>query len=157
MSKILEKEVILAQEEWKKGVLFMSQNRRDLKTCCEFAQSFVDRLYAYDDGGTLFKPTLASIKPFRVTCEAAVSYFVGSDDNFKEDKGFALKPWVDIEFDNIGIHCFEETAYAMGHYTFFSEDQSQTVVEYTFAYVRSNSSDNLLRISLHHSSLPYSN
>lgn len=151
--KISEKDVLIIQEEWKQGVLFMSQNRLNWQVCYDFCISFVDRLYAYREEKTLFKPTLASETPFRLTLNDAVSYFVGSNSKHSEDKGFALNPWVGITFYNASVSCFESTALAMGHYDFLSKDHSVTRVEYSFVYLLSNSH---LKIILHHSSLPYS-
>lgn len=67
----------------------------------------------------LFKPTKASEITFRTSHEAALSYFIGGNSNFKEDKGFAITPWTKVEFKNAAILCENNgRALAMGNYWF---------------------------------------
>ncbi len=106
------------------------------------------------DGSLLFCPTKAAEQPFRASLEAAVSYFVGGDAAFEEDKGFALEPWASVRFDNEGIVCRGDVAMAMGHYYFAGKDGSELKVEYSFVYVCGP--QGRLMIQLHHSALPYS-
>ena len=83
-----------------------------------------------------------------------MSYFIGG--SVSEDKGFALKPWKKINFDERKIIILNELALSMGNYFFQSVDGCDAVkVEYTFGYVKDN--DNNLLINLHHSSIPYTN
>ena len=86
--------------------------------------------------------------------DAALSYFVGGNDAYEEDKGFAIKPYTNVKFDNVGIinnSC--RMAVAMGNYFFTDTKGGETKVEYTFAYVKDSDGD--LRIVAHQSSLPY--
>jgi len=101
----------------------------------------------------LFKPTLASVLQFRLTKEAALSYFIGGDSNFDEDNGFALLGWKAVRFENIGIKIEENIAIAMGNYFFQKEDNSEVKVEYTFVYKKDDSGK--LYIILHDSHFPY--
>ena len=84
----------------------------------------------------------------------ALSYFLGGNNSFcSEDDGFAMMPWVNVEFKNSGLIIEENRAIAMGNY-FFTDSNNNTVkVEYTFGYQLING---CLKIDLHHSSLPYS-
>jgi len=51
--------------------------------------------YDYDQGKVLFKPTLTfGARTFRPTKDGALAYFTGGNDDFPDDKGFKLKPWV---------------------------------------------------------------
>jgi Uncharacterized protein conserved in bacteria len=114
----------------------------------------IKRLYGYDNGIVLFKPTKAKESQFRLSFEGAKSYFIGGDENFSEDSGFALQPWINVRFENASVILNEKTAIAMGNY-FFSELNGNVVkVEYTFGYFLD--SKQCLKINLHHSSLPYS-
>merc|ERR1712061_820071 len=97
--------------------------------------------------------TKAAAKPFRLDTPAALSYFVSGNTAFPEDKGFALKPWTAVRFENNGVLLEGTTALAMGNYYFTATDGSETKVEYTFGYFRD--SEGKLRINLHHSSLPF--
>ena len=119
------------------------------------AKKLVDGLYGYDEGSVLFKPTKAAEKQFRLTAESAVSYFIGHNENYTEDQGFALAPWKSVRFENEGFILKEDWAVVMGNYFFTGYDDKETKVEYTFGYY--HSSEGILKINLHHSSLPFKN
>eukprot|EP00894_Picocystis_sp_ML_P002219 jgi/Pico_ML_1/52736/g3400.t2 len=78
----------------------------------EAAEEHINTLYAYDTTGVVFKPTKASDVPFRNTFDSALSYFVGQNDEYPEDGGFALEPWTDVAFDNKGIVLLDDAAIA---------------------------------------------
>jgi len=84
---------------------------------------------------------------------SALSYFIGSDNKFSEDKGFALNPWVKVDFENDSINIIDDIAIAMGNYFFTDRNGGKTKVEYSFVYKKNEEED--LKIILHHSSLPY--
>ena len=100
-----------------------------------------------------FKPTLAAEIPFRPDVEGAVSYFIGGNDKYPEDKGFALKPWSKVRFDNHTISLQGNIAIAMGHYYFTGPDGTDTKVEYTKGYVKLE--DGRVLIFLQGSHVPY--
>ena len=100
----------------------------------------------------LFKPTLAAVEQFRPTFEQALSYFVASNNACPEDKGFAIKGWTKVRFENTDIILEESMALAMGNYFFTAPDGDEIKVEYTFGYVLDDTG--ALRINLHHSSMP---
>lgn len=149
---ITEKEVVEAQKAWGDAIVSMGrayQNGEDYKT---LALSTVDRLYDYDAGRVLFKPTKASEKQFRLTKEEALSYFVTGI--IPEDHGFALQPWTKVRFENSGIIINGDSAMAMGNYYFTDARTGKDVkVEFTFGYHKDETGG--LRIHLHHSSFPY--
>ena len=66
-------------------------------------QNHVETLYAYGLTAVLFKPTLAVIEQFRPTFDSALSYFVASNNVCPEDKGFAIKGWTNVRFENTDI------------------------------------------------------
>ena len=102
----------------------------------------------------LFKPTKAANEQFRPNFSMALSYFLGGDNSFcSEDDGFAMKPWVEVKFENSGFIIENDRAIAMGNYFFTSQDNLTVKVEYTFGYKLRNGK---LVIDLHHSSLPFS-
>ncbi|MBZ9651037.1 phosphoribosyl-AMP cyclohydrolase [Psychroflexus montanilacus] len=152
---ITEYEVVKAQREWADGIVRIGEvytEGGDYKT---EAAEFIQEMYGYDLGSVLFKPTLASVSQFRNSFDSAKSYFVGGNDAYPEDEGFAIKPYTNVKWDNVGIinnNC--RMAIAMGNYYFTPKDGSGDVkVEYTFAYVKDKTGK--IRIASHQSSLPY--
>ena len=85
--------------------------------------------------------------------KSALSYFVGSDDDFTEDKGFALNPWIQVEFDNCSINIYDDIATAMGNYFFTDPSGEKTKVEFSFVYKKNKEGE--IKIVLHHSSIPF--
>ena len=116
------------------------------------ASNHVNTLYAYQMGPVLFKPTLAAIDQFRPTFDTALSYFVASNNACPEDKGFAIKGWTNVRFENSDVIIDGGTALAMGNYYFTDSQGAEVKVEYTFGYIEDDQGN--LRIQLHHSSMP---
>ena len=104
------------------------------------------------NGTVQFKPTKASEFQFRNDFDSALSYFIGSNPEFSEDSGFALNPWINVEFKNESINVIDDIGIAMGNYFFKDLMGDITKVEYSFVYKKVGNS---LKITLHHSSLPY--
>lgn len=149
-------EVTAAQQAWGAGIVTIGKafEAGGETSAREAAQRHLDRYYGFGLGDVLFKPTLAAEDPFRTDPKQALSYFVGGDPDHAEDKGFALRPWTQVRWENVGTKIHGGMAVAMGHYYFTPADGTGEVkVEYSFAYVRD--SDGRLRIILHDSSLPY--
>ena len=147
-------EIEKAQEKWGKGIVKIGELKDSLKECRMFTIDFINKMYDYENGIVQFKPTKASDFQFRGDVKAALSYFIGSDSDFIEDKGFALNPWVKVDFENNSINIINNIAIAMGNYFFTDNDGGKTKVEYSFVYKKNDIGD--LKIILHHSSLPYS-
>lgn len=150
-------EVEKVQDEWGNGIVAIGkayQNHGDYK---QVAIDLINKLYAYnyEKGVVLFKPTKATKVPFRTSKESALSYFVGHNPKFKEDKGFALKPWRSVIFHNDEMYFHGDMAIAMGTYDFTTMNGQKVTVEYTFGYVKDDQGN--LKIVLHHSSLPFDN
>ena len=81
------------------------------KKCEKEAKDFITRLYSYETESALFKPTLASDFQFRLDKISALSYFVGSNQDFPEDQGFAIKEWNKVSWENVGIKIMEDCVY----------------------------------------------
>ena len=151
---ITEREVVNAQKMWGNGIVRIGSVFTNKGDYSAEAADFIQDMYGYDLSSVLFKPTLAANDQFRSSFDAALSYFVGGNDAYAEDKGFAIKPYTNVKFDNVGIinnSC--RMAVAMGNYFFTDTSGGETKVEYTFAYVKDSDGD--LRIVAHQSSLPY--
>jgi hypothetical protein len=155
MHNITHEDILLAQKAWGESLIAIGQAYTEGDDYVGVTRSMLDRLYGYetDEGIVLFKPTRASKVPFRGSYASALSYFIGGDDAYPEDVGFALTPWIDVVFDNHNIYYHVDVAITMGHYFFTAASDETIRVEYTFVYVKDDIGQ--LKIILHHSSLPY--
>ena len=151
---ITKDQIHKAQKKWGDGIIKIGSLMNDHPACVKFTNSFLNNIYDFKNSDVLFKPTKANKEQFRPKIEMALSYFLGGKNSFcSEDEGFALKPWVEVTFENFGFIIEENRALVMGNY-FFTDTMGSTLkVEYTFGYKLSN--DKLV-IDLHHSSLPFS-
>ena len=153
-NEITKKEVLEAQKAWADALVNIGKKYMNNQAYKQAAKNAVDGLYAYQTGQVLFKPTKASDDKFRTTREGAISYFIGHNKSFPEDKGFALQPWTKVRFKNAGFYINGDVAVVMGKYFFTPQKGDVVKVEYTFGYVKNDAGK--LKIFLHHSSLPYS-
>jgi len=151
---ITKEQVQAAQSEWGAGVVKIGSLKDSRAECETFTSAFLDKLYAFEAGTVLFKPTKCAIEQFRPTKAQAASYFIAGDDRAcQEDTGFAIAPWTKVRFENAGgIILGEERAIAMGNYFFTTVEGVEVKVEYTFGY---RLMDGQLKVDLHHSSFPY--
>lgn len=151
-SDVTVEDVLAAQKAWSDGIVTIGRTFKAQGDYRQAAADHISKLYAYGQGGVLFKPTLASADQFRETTDEALSYFVGGA--IMEDTGFAIRPWTNVRWGEQEIQTYGNTAAAMGNY-YFTPDGSteETKVEFTFVYQRDAEGD--LRIRVHHSSLPY--
>ena len=141
-----------AQRAWGDGIVAMASAHLEGDDYVGIARNHVETLYAYGVSPVLFKPTFAAVEQFRPTFEQALSYFVASNNACPEDKGFAIKGWTKVRFENSDIVLEESMALAMGNYFFTAPAGDEIKVEYTFGYVLDDTG--ALRINLHHSSMP---
>ena len=151
---ITEREVVNAQKMWGNGIVRIGSVYSNNGDYALEAADFIQDMYGYDLSSVLFKPTLAANDQFRSSFDAALSYFVGGNDAYAEDKGFAIKPYTNVKFDNVGIinnSC--RMAVAMGNYFFTDLEGKEKKVEFTIGVFRTGEGN--LKINLHHSSLPY--
>ena len=143
-----------AQKEWGGGVVAIAAVHSSEGDFVERARLHVESLYAYNISPVLFKPTFAIEEQFRPTFEGALSYFVAENGACPEDKGFAIKGWTKVRFENENVVINGATAMAMGNYFFTNSKGEEVKVEYSFGYI--TDSEGKLRINLHHSSMPTS-
>ena len=141
------------QKEWGDSLVKLGSLKSNKEACNNEADTLINKLYGYNNGTVLFKPTKAKDNQFRLTFEGAKSYFIGENSNFYEDKGFALQPWTNVRFENASVVLKKDSAIAMGNYFFTENNGNEVKVEYTFGYFLSEKKN--LKINLHHSSLPF--
>ena len=106
------------QKAWGDGIVAIASAHNNGEDYVSIARNHVETLYAYGLTNVLFKPTLAAIEQFRPNFESALSYFVASNNECPEDKGFAIKGWTNVRFENADLILGDSTALAMGNYFF---------------------------------------
>lgn len=150
---ITKEQVLEAQNKWGEGVVKIGSLKDNRPECESVCSEFLDKLYFFEGGPVLFKPTKCAIEQFRPIKAKALSYFIAGEGRAcQEDQGFAIQPWTKVRFDNSDFTLEENHAIAMGNYYFTDVDGNEVKVEYTFGY---KLVDGELKINLHHSSLPY--
>ena len=107
-----------AQKNWANGIINIGKCYLEKKDYIALTETFVEELYAFKKGKVLFKPTKASKNQFRKDKNEFISYFIGHNKISDEDKGFALEPWKDIQFDNFDFTVFKDIIISMGNYFF---------------------------------------
>ena len=155
-ANITEAEVLAAQKAWGNALIQISDEytKSGFEKARATAATIIDAAYGYNMGPVLFKPTLTSSpQTFRTTREGALSYFVGGDPKYPKDTGFALKGWKVVAIENAALHINGDVANTMGNVTFTDKDGKKTTVDKTWTFKKDD--NNVVRIVLHHSSLPY--
>ncbi len=142
-----------AQKAWGDGIVRIAAAHKNGDDYEKVAREHIDTLYAYASSVVLFKPTLARDRQFRASFDEALSYFVATNGACPEDKGFAIKGWTAVRFENVDTVISGGMAMAMGNYFFTAPDGDEQKVEYSFGYIEGG--DGKLRIVLHHSSMPF--
>lgn len=151
---ITAEEVAQAQKTWGEGIVTIGKAFTEKGDYVKAAENHLDTLYNFQTGEVLFKPTKAADVQFRMDRESALSYFVGGNEKYGEDHGFAIHPWINVRFENAGTYINGDYAVAMGNYFFTQTDGTEVKVEYTFGYNKTEGGS--LKINLHHSSVPFS-
>ena len=141
-----------AQQAWGEGIVAISKAHSTGSDYIIRARLHIESLYGYGIGHVLFKPTFAVKEQFRSTFEGALSYFIGGNSTFSEDKGFAIKGWTRVRFENDNIIINGTSVMSMGNYFFITPEGDEIKVEFSFGYIVDNIGN--LRIHLHHSSMP---
>ncbi len=152
-------EVNAAQQAWCDAMVQIGRIKEEGGDYRKFAEHIISELYNYDYGKVFFKPTLAfGDKTFRNTKKGALSYFIGGDPDYPDDKGFALKPWVKARYENVGgnrqgIQIYGSVAITMGNVWMTDKDGNEIMVDKTWVFRKGK--DGKLRIIVHKSALPY--
>lgn len=149
-----KEKVEAAVQAWCDGLLSISAAQMDGGNPREVAVAVIDEAYNYGDGQTtLFKPTLTfGDQTFRTTKEGALAYFVGGDEDFPDDSGFALNPWVKAKFDVAGIKTDDNIGIYMGNVFLTDKDGAETMVDKMFVF--RFYPDGSFKILAHKSALP---
>ncbi|CAJ1394958.1 unnamed protein product [Effrenium voratum] len=89
------------------------EHKKNRTTLWRKAADFVDKLYGFNEAQVLLKVTEASPSTrFRTTRLGAVSWLIGNDLDFPADRGFALRPWNQVRFENADVSIQGERAQA---------------------------------------------
>ena len=153
---ITEQEVRAAEEAWGAALVAISKDYESggINKARATASAVLDKAYGYNLGPVLFKPTLTrEPQTFRLTKAGALAYFVGHDRDYPNDTGFALKHWRSVEVKDVGIQINGNVANTMGKVFMRDRDGKVTVVDKTWVFKKDDAG--VVRIILHHSSLPY--
>ena len=153
MTTMTNELIVAAQKAWGEGIVRIASAHMNGEDFVQVARDHVETLYAYGLSPVLFKPTLAAEQQFRSSFEEALSYFVAANQACPEDKGFAIKGWTAVRFENVDILTEGKTGMAMGNYFFTTPDGDEVKVEYSFGYILDKEGE--VRINLHHSSMPF--
>ena len=108
---ITSTQIEAAQAAWGEGIVRISSAHTNNEDYVQVAHDHVKTLYAYGYTPVLFKPTLAAEQQFRSTFDDALSYFVASNNACPEDKGFAIKGWTNVRFQNDNVIIHDSTAF----------------------------------------------
>ena len=159
MKDITEDEVNAAQQAWCDALVKIGKVHKEGGDYKAVASQIIDDAYDYKEGKVFFKPTLTHGKyTFRNSKAGALSYFVGGNPDFPDDKGFALEPWVKVRYDNAGegnngIQIHGNIALTMGNVYLTGANGKEVTVDKTFAFRKC--SDGKLRLVVHKSALPF--
>lgn len=155
-ANITQEDVKAAQIAWGEALVRISEDFAEggIDAARATAEEVLDTAYGFQMGQVLFNPTLTEApQSFRTTREGALAYFVGHDENFPRDTGFALGGWTDVEIENYAIFIQGDIAKTMGNVHLTNAEGEVVTVYKTWGFVRDEAGD--LRIVLHHSSLPF--
>ncbi|MEM8739959.1 MAG: phosphoribosyl-AMP cyclohydrolase [Pseudomonadota bacterium] len=153
---ITEAELVQARKTWGDALvaISMAYETDGIDGARAAAEAALDGAYGYTLGPVLFKPTLASgEQTFRPSREGALAYFVGHDAAYPNDAGFGIRGWREVTSQTAAQFIEGDVAMWMGWVTMTEKDGQVTKVDKSFGYKKG--ADGVLRIVLHHSSLPY--
>ena len=135
-------------DSWTKGVIEIGKAFLKKEDFEKEALKFSSKHYAFKTQQILFKPTFTKEKIFRNNLEDALSYFVKG--KFSEDNGIALKPWEEINLQELNILNEENLSTAMGTISFKPVSSNETtLVVFTFVFCFEEGE---IKIKIHHSS-----
>jgi hypothetical protein len=153
---ITETEVVAAQRAWCEALVNISRTgeTKGQAAAKALAEQVIDAAYGYQMGAVLFKPTVTvAPQTFRTTRAGALAYFVGGDQAFPRDNGFALQGWTKCEIANNAVFITGDSATTMGNVSITGRQGRVTTVDKTWKFVKDDAGR--LRIVVHHSSLPF--
>lgn len=154
--KISELEISQARQSWGEGLIKISStfDNEGIDKTKVIANIELDRLYGFEFGPILFKPTLSGgNQTFRTDKEGTLSYFIGQNSKYQSDSGFALKSWKECNSETSSLFIENDIAMWMGWVSLTNQKGEVTKVDKSWGFKRGL--DGSLKIVLHHSSLPY--
>jgi len=154
--KISELEISQARQSWGEGLIKISStfDNEGIDKAKVIANIELDRLYGFEFGPILFKPTLSGgNQTFRTDKEGTLSYFIGQNPKYQSDSGFALKSWRECNSETSSLFIENDIAMWMGWVSLTNQKGEVTKVDKSWGFKRGL--DGSLKIVLHHSSLPY--
>lgn len=154
--KISELEISQARQSWGEGLIKISStfDNEGIDKAKVIANIELDRLYGFEFGPILFKPTLSGgNQTFRTDKEGTLSYFIGQNSKYQSDSGFALKSWKACNSETSSLFIENDIAMWMGWVSLTNQKGEVTKVDKSWGFKRGL--DGSLKIILHHSSLPY--
>ena len=153
---ILEQDLLVARQAWGEGLIAVSKKYESegIESARKLASKMLDDLYGFALGPVLFKPTLSGgMNTFRTDKSGALSYFVGHNSQYPQDSGFGIKFWREVSSETSAIFIDGTTAMWMGWVSFKDKNGDLTKVDKSWGYKMDP--NGMLKIVLHHSSLPY--
>ena len=153
---ITQEELLAARTAWGNGKIAISKafEAGGIEDAYKVASAHLDAIYGYNLGPVLFKPTMASgAQTFRPIKDGALAYFVGHSDAYPLDAGFAIKGWRSMDSETSAEFIEGDVAMWMGWVSLTDKSGNITKVDKSFGYRKD--ADGILRIVLHHSSMPY--
>ena len=154
--KISEIEISKARQAWGEGLINISStfDNEGIDKAKILANATLDKLYGFEFGPILFKPTLSGgNQTFRIDKEGSLSYFIGHNPKYPSDSGFALKSWRECKSETSSLFIENNIAMWMGWVLLTNQNGEIVKVDKSWGYKRA--SNGSLKIVMHHSSLPY--
>ena len=153
---ITRADLVKARRSWGQGLIAISAayENEGINKAIQVTSDLLDSIYGFDLAPVLFKPTLSGgEQTFRTTKRGALSYFVGHDSRYPDDTGFGLKGWREVKSQTASAFFDGNVAMWMGWIFCIDKFGEMTKVDKSFGYKKG--SDGVLKIVLHHSSIPY--
>lgn len=153
---ITSQNLLAARTLWGEQKIAISKayEQTGLEAARSVAMAHIDANYGYALGPVMFKPTMAGgAQTFRPTKQGALAYFCGHSDEYPLDGGFALRGWRAMDSVTSAEFIEGDIAMWMGWIILTDKAGHDTKVDKSFGYKRGP--NGILRIVLHHSSLPY--
>mmetsp|Transcript_55092 Transcript_55092/g.120532 ORF Transcript_55092/g.120532 Transcript_55092/m.120532 type:complete len:885 (+) Transcript_55092:58-2712(+) len=148
------KDVTEFMSAFSSGLVALGKVSRNATALRSQTVDFVDKFYAFGEGPVLQKVTEASASTrFRMTRHGVISYLVGEDPFFPNDRGFARRPWSKVRFESKGIIISSERAKAMGIWYFTDPSGIEVPLEISHGLLRDF--DGKLRLEVEFVSIPY--
>jgi len=149
--KLLEQE---RENQVKKLVGAARKNGYNRSMLWTKTNEFVKKIYGFSEGPVLMKVTEATPSTrIRLTRAGAISWLIGNDRDFPADRGFALRPWNEVRFENKAVNVHLCRAQAIGTAYFTDDAGNDRELQYVIGYTRDV--DGRIRIDLHHMALPF--